>query len=154
MIGSPSRISVPETAQLERVAELLGGSRILRRRLSSPLDAHEMLLNGLPAKALTHLVDNLVVLHRTASLEQAVGMSLRTFQRRKDSSAKPLNQEQSGRTWEIRRDPRQGDGHFRFAGGGGAMAGASGHRPRPAPSNRPPRDASRSGARRGLPAAS
>jgi len=101
MTGAPIRISVPETAQLARVAELLGGSRILRRRLTSPLDAHEMLLDGLPAKALTHLVDNLVVLHRTASLEQAVGMSLRTFQRRKDSSAKPLNQEQSGRTWKF-----------------------------------------------------
>jgi putative toxin-antitoxin system antitoxin component (TIGR02293 family) len=28
-------------------------------------------------------------------------MSLRTFQRRKDAPAKPLNQEQSGRTWKF-----------------------------------------------------
>jgi putative toxin-antitoxin system antitoxin component (TIGR02293 family) len=60
-----------------------------------------MLLQGLPTKALSHLLDNLVVLKRTASLEQAVGMSLRTFQRRKDAPAKPLSQEQSGRTWKF-----------------------------------------------------
>jgi putative toxin-antitoxin system antitoxin component (TIGR02293 family) len=90
-----------EPTELQRVAELLGGSRVLRRPVKSPLDAHEMLLHGLPAKALTHLVENLVVLQRTPSLEKAVGMSLRTFQRRKDTPARPLNQEQSGRTWKF-----------------------------------------------------
>jgi putative toxin-antitoxin system antitoxin component (TIGR02293 family) len=57
-----------------------------------------MLLKGLPGKALSHLVENLVVLKRSNSLKKAVGMSLRTFQRRKDAPAKPLSQEQSGRT--------------------------------------------------------
>ncbi len=33
--------------------------------------------------------------------EKAIGMSLRTFQRRKDSPKKPLNQDQSGRTWKF-----------------------------------------------------
>jgi len=90
-----------ETAELHRVVELLGGARILRHPPGNPLDAHEMLVQGLPAKALRHLVDNLVVLNKTSSLEKAVGMSLRTFQRRKDAPAKPLNQEQSGRTWKF-----------------------------------------------------
>ena len=84
-----------------RVAALLGGPRTLRHRLGSPLDAHEMLLEGLPADALTHLLDSLSVLRKTASLEKAVGMSLRTFQRRKDAPGKPLNAEQSGRTWKF-----------------------------------------------------
>ena len=41
------------------------------------------------------------MIHKTDSLEKAVGMSLRTFQRRKDAPAKPLSQEQSGRTWKF-----------------------------------------------------
>jgi putative toxin-antitoxin system antitoxin component (TIGR02293 family) len=90
-----------EAAELKRAADLLGGTRILRHELKNPLDAHEMLLRGLPASALSHLVDNLVILQRTASFEKAIGMSLRTFQRRKDAPAKPLNQEQSGRTWKF-----------------------------------------------------
>ena len=97
----PSAPLAIEADELQRVASLLGGSRVLRRRLSNSLDAHEMLLQGLPAKALSHLVDHLVVLKRTASFERAVGMSLRTFQRRKEAPAKPLNQEQSGRTWKF-----------------------------------------------------
>ncbi|MCI0599164.1 MAG: DUF2384 domain-containing protein [Beijerinckiaceae bacterium] len=90
-----------EAAELQRVAELLGGTRVLKRQVRNPLDAHDMLLKGLPGKALSHLVGNLVVLRGGASLEKAVGMSLRTFQRRKDTPAKPLSQEQSGRTWKF-----------------------------------------------------
>lgn len=90
-----------EAEELRRVAKLLGGPRILRRLLRNPFDAHEMLLRGLPGRSLTHLIDSLVVIRRTASLEKAVGMSLRTFQRRKDAPAKPLSPEQSGRTWKF-----------------------------------------------------
>ncbi|MGO9006924.1 MAG: antitoxin Xre/MbcA/ParS toxin-binding domain-containing protein [Beijerinckiaceae bacterium] len=92
---------VTEAIELQRVAALLGGDRILRHRLRNPLDAHEMLVRGLPGKALSYLVENLMVLDKTTSLEEAVGMSLRTFQRRKDAPAKPLSQEQSGRTWKF-----------------------------------------------------
>lgn len=90
-----------EAIELQRVAAMLGGAKILQRELRSPLDAHEMLLQGLPGRALSYLVENLVVLGRTASLEKAIGMSLRTFQRRKDAPSKPLSQEQSGRTWKF-----------------------------------------------------
>lgn len=34
-------------------------------------------------------------------VEKALGMSVRTVQRRDDASARPLNQEQSGRTWLL-----------------------------------------------------
>ena len=90
-----------EIVVLQRVADLLGGVRVLRYQVRSRLDAHELLVRGLPGRALTHLVENLVILHMTASLEKAVGMSLRTFQRHKDAPAKPLSQEQSGRTWKF-----------------------------------------------------
>ena len=85
---------------LRKVADLLGGPRILSRRITSALDAHELLLDGLPGSALTYFVSHLFFL-QTDSLEKAFGMSLRTFQRRKDAPDKPLSQEQSGRTWKF-----------------------------------------------------
>lgn len=87
----------------QRVADLLGGFHVLHRRLSSPLDAHELLSGGLPSAALNHLVSNLHVLRKPESLEKAVGMSVRTLQRRRDSAAKakPLTPEQSARTWKF-----------------------------------------------------
>ena len=56
---------------------------------------------GLPGEALNHIVGHLTVLQPTASLEKAIGISLRTFQRRKDQPSKPLSQDQSGRTWKF-----------------------------------------------------
>lgn len=90
-----------EALELERVSALLGGSRVLRRVPRTALDAHEMLLRGLPGRSLSHLIDSLGVLEKTASLEKAVGMSLRTFQRRMDAPTKRLTKEQSGRTWKF-----------------------------------------------------
>lgn len=94
---------VPETVtgELQKVAALLGGTRVLSHSLTSPLDAHELLLRGLPASALDHLVGQLVVIGKTDSLEKAVGMSLRTWQRRKDTPSRPLSREQSGRAWKF-----------------------------------------------------
>lgn len=87
-------------AELEAVANLLGGARTLGHELNGPLDAHEMLLQGLPEKALSHLVRSLVTIE-WSSLEKAVGMSLRTYQRRKEAPEKPLSREQSERTWKF-----------------------------------------------------
>jgi putative toxin-antitoxin system antitoxin component (TIGR02293 family) len=89
-----------EAVELERVADLLGGTRVFQRKLKGPLDAHEVLLEGLPGKALSTLVDNLKI-QKAAVFEKAIGMSLRTFQRRKGAPSKPLSQEQSGRIWKF-----------------------------------------------------
>ncbi|RTM15262.1 MAG: DUF2384 domain-containing protein [Bradyrhizobiaceae bacterium] len=85
---------------LQKVADLLGGPRILSRRITSALDAHELLLDGLPGSALTHFVGHLRII-QAVSFEKAFGMSLRTFQRRKVAPDKPLSQEQSGRAWKF-----------------------------------------------------
>lgn len=90
-----------EAAELQRIAALLGGVRVLKRRLNTALDAHEMLLQGLPSMALSHLMARLEVLQASVSLDKAIGMSLRTFQRHKEAPGKPLSQEQSGRTWKF-----------------------------------------------------
>jgi putative toxin-antitoxin system antitoxin component (TIGR02293 family) len=89
------------TPDVRQVADLLGGERVLRPVPKNRLDAHELLLSGLPGKALRHLIDGLSVLGKTTSLEKAVGMSLRTFQRHKDAPARLLNPEQSGRAWKF-----------------------------------------------------
>jgi putative toxin-antitoxin system antitoxin component (TIGR02293 family) len=90
-----------EVGDLQRVAALLGGPGVLRHALRGPLDAHELLAEGLPGEALLHLVGQLLRLQTSASLEKAMGMSLRTFQRHKTAPTKPLSQEQSGRTWKF-----------------------------------------------------
>lgn len=90
-----------DTGGFQQVVDLLGGSRVLRHRLNDPFDAHEMILQGMPGAALMHLVGHLGNLPKSASFEKAVGMSLRTIQRRKEAPSQRLNQEQSGRTWKF-----------------------------------------------------
>jgi len=90
-----------ESAELKAVTDLLGGVRVLKHQVQRPLDVHDVLVHGLPGEAVLHLIDKLVTRHDFGSLERAVGMSLRTFQRRRGAPAKPLNQEQSGRTWKF-----------------------------------------------------
>ena len=58
-------------------------------------------MKGLPNKALDHLVSNFVTLQWAVYVELAMGMSLRTYQRRKEVPAELLSQEQSGRTWKF-----------------------------------------------------
>lgn len=96
-----SRIRVPGVPGEQGVLDLLGGAAVLGAAAMSPLEAHDMLVKGLPGRALSHLLDRLVVLQKNASLEKAIGMSLRTFQRRKEAPLKPLSQEQSARTWKF-----------------------------------------------------
>src|SRR5215204_235359 len=126
-----------ESLQLQQVARLLGGERVFRRQLNSPLDVHEVLVRGLPETAVLHLMKNLVAAHSTASIEKAFGMSIRTIQRRKKGGpVKPLSQEQSGRTWKFAEILQSDDGVW-DAARGGAMAGASSDRTKPASPDRP-----------------
>jgi putative toxin-antitoxin system antitoxin component (TIGR02293 family) len=96
---------VPDTATaanlVPRIAALLGGDRVLRRHLETPLDAHEMLMTGLPGEALLHLVETFAILRQREPLEKATGISLRTVQRRRDTPVKLLSKEQSGRAWKL-----------------------------------------------------
>lgn len=89
--------------ELSRTVALLGGQHALHRAVHSRLEAHDLLQDGLPGHALHHLVTGVAMLrapHR-GSLEKAVGVSLRTYQRRKDALDKKLSPEQSGRTWKF-----------------------------------------------------
>lgn len=87
--------------QGDGAAGLLGGGKALGRSQANPLRAHDMILRGLPAGALERLLGALVCLPRREALEKAIGISLRTWQRRKDARARPLSPEQSGRAWKF-----------------------------------------------------
>lgn len=100
-LGEATEPRSADALAFKPVVDILGGHKVLKWKLRGPLDAHELLLRGLPGAALTHLVDSLILLHDPVSLEKAVGISLRTFQRRKANPTKLLNQEQSGRTWKF-----------------------------------------------------
>jgi putative toxin-antitoxin system antitoxin component (TIGR02293 family) len=92
-----------EDVEISRTVALLGGRRILHRQVRNRLEAHDLIQLGLPGHALKHLVDAVGILRvpQHGSLEKAVGISLRTYQRRKDALDKPLSPEQSGRTWKF-----------------------------------------------------
>lgn len=92
----------PPASEMDRVVSLLGGDHMFSPAVRGPLDAHEAILKGFSNRALTHLVGNVAVMQQADVMEKAVGISLRTFQRRKKEGAtKPLSQEQSGRTWKF-----------------------------------------------------
>jgi len=91
--------SASEDVILSRIVKLLGGRHTLHRQVRSRLEAHDLLQQGLPGHALQYLVSEVSILQD--SLEKAVGISLRTYQRRKDAPDKPLSPEQSGRTWKF-----------------------------------------------------
>ena len=100
MTGFAEAPQMPFGTELDRVGHLLGGSRVLKRSLGTAFDAHEMLLEGLPGDALNQLERRLQVLD-AAALEKAIGMSLRTLQRRRADPSQPLSVDQSGRVWRF-----------------------------------------------------
>ena len=85
-----------------RTYALLGGRETIRKSLRSSLDAHDLLADGLPSAALLHLTARLASLSEEDVLDRAIGMSLRTLQRRrKDAGQSLLSVEQSNRTWKF-----------------------------------------------------
>lgn len=86
---------------IQRITALFGGQRVLKHRVANRLDAHDMLQQGLPSQALLYLIGQLSILRDPISLEKAVGVSLRTIQRRKEAPGKALSAEQSGRAWKF-----------------------------------------------------
>jgi putative toxin-antitoxin system antitoxin component (TIGR02293 family) len=67
----------------------------------SALEIHDICAAGLPGAALEHLVGSVGILQNPAVFETALGMSIRTYQRRREESEKPLSPEQSGRVWQF-----------------------------------------------------
>lgn len=100
MQGFAEAAQMPLVAEQNRVSALLGGKRVLKHTVNDGLDAHELISAGLPGEALTYLEGRLTVLDVVA-FEKAIGMSLRTLQRRRADPGQPLSVEQSGRVWKF-----------------------------------------------------
>ena len=88
---------------LVRTAEILGGKKVLQLRVHNRLEAHDLLQKGLPSSVLDHLVRSVGILgaQSHAGLEKAVGISIRTLQRHRETPSRRLSPEQSGRTWKF-----------------------------------------------------
>ena len=94
--------AVRTESDVARAVGLLGGEKAIHAEVRNAMDAHEVLLRGLPADALLHLVSAVSFLERGDALKKAVGLSLRTLQRHKAKSARPaLSVEQGNRAWRF-----------------------------------------------------
>jgi putative toxin-antitoxin system antitoxin component (TIGR02293 family) len=86
-----------EDDNFQSVVKLLGGRKVLRRTLTTRLDAHDLILSGLPSAALLHLAGSVAWLREELHV---IGVSVRTLQRRQEEPSS-LNEEQGGRTWKF-----------------------------------------------------
>lgn len=106
-MSSTSEIVLDLAAETQNVAhsaaELLGGAKTLKRPINTAMDAHEMLLGGVPSKAASYLVGLVPAVHDRQLYEVALGMSERTYQRIKVKTTGRLNREQSSRAWTFAR---------------------------------------------------
>ena len=84
-----------------RTAQLLGGRQVLGHEVTSALDAHEIIVGGLPNEALQHLIAGLLLLDPRTSVEKGVGASYRTFERGKSKPHELLSAGLGGRTWKF-----------------------------------------------------
>ena len=100
MSGLAEAAQMPFVNEPLRASALLGGKRLLKQAVHDGLDAHQLISAGLPGEALTYLEGQLTVLDAVA-FEKAIGMSLRTLQRRRADPGQPLSVEQSGRGWKF-----------------------------------------------------
>jgi putative toxin-antitoxin system antitoxin component (TIGR02293 family) len=93
-------ISTAAPDPIDDVIELLGGADVFPKRPRGALAVHRLIEEGLPSSALSHLLGNIGLLADDPALQQALGISLRTVQRKKDSQG-VLSTMQSGRTWKF-----------------------------------------------------
>ncbi len=84
--------------------KLLGGSETIPRRVSSSYDAHDLIVEGIPSKAMKYMISHVGILSSEDSLDKAIGISRRTLQRHKSGKATKsahLSREQSSRAWRF-----------------------------------------------------
>ncbi len=99
---SPQAMFAPMRAgELSSQVSLFGGPRVLKHKLATPLDAHEMILDGIPSRAFTSFVEQLEIVAPSEAFAPAIGMSLRTFQRYKADGQGKLSPDQSARAWTF-----------------------------------------------------
>lgn len=87
---------------IARTFNLLGGEKTIQKPVRNGLEAHDLLMVGLPASALFFLTSQVLSLATTDILDKAIGISVRTLQRRKKQAGDSvLSVEQSNRVWKF-----------------------------------------------------
>ncbi len=92
--------TVTTAGSFAQIVKFLGGRQVFGRSITSKLDVHEVIQKGLPGGALIYMVKHIQTM-RPVDVGQAVGVSIRTVQRRTGSPQKLLSQDQSGRAWKF-----------------------------------------------------
>jgi putative toxin-antitoxin system antitoxin component (TIGR02293 family) len=83
-----------------RVMDMMGGRKVLKSAPTSRAEVHELIQSGLPTRSVSALVGGATLLS-TQQMLDAVGISLRTFQRLKLERDGSLSREQSDRAWRL-----------------------------------------------------
>lgn len=87
---------------ITRTYALLGGKETIKKPVQNSLDAHDLLMVGLPTSALLYLTAQVSFLTNVGTLDKTIGISVRTLQRRKkEPKDSMLSVEQSNRTWKF-----------------------------------------------------
>lgn len=98
LTASPKTASAQSSVQL--ATELLGGRRLLHRQVATAEDAHELVLGGIPAEAMVKLLAGVSSLSWTVLLA-TLGISERSFARRKAAPKTRLPADESERLWRF-----------------------------------------------------
>jgi putative toxin-antitoxin system antitoxin component (TIGR02293 family) len=94
-------LDAPETRPSVRLAtEFLGGPRVLHREVGSDEDAHDLVLRGIPAAAMVRLFATVLTLS-TSRVLGAIGVSARSYARRKAEPKTRLPVNESERLWRF-----------------------------------------------------
>jgi putative toxin-antitoxin system antitoxin component (TIGR02293 family) len=92
--------AVAERGSFTQIVKFLGGHHVFKKSITSKLDVHEVILKGLPGGVLMYMVKHIQTM-KPSDVGHAVGVSIRTMQRRTGRPQKPLRQDQSGRAWKF-----------------------------------------------------
>jgi putative toxin-antitoxin system antitoxin component (TIGR02293 family) len=85
---------------VQLATELLGGRRVLLRQVTTEGDAHELVLRGIPAEAMAKLMAGVSSLS-SGLLLATIGISERSFARRKAAPKTRLPVDESERLWRF-----------------------------------------------------
>ena len=90
----------PAQSSHQLAVAMLGGRRVLHRDVVSDQDAHELIARGIPAAAMTTFFAGILSISDSV-LRAAIGVSARSFARRKAAPKTRLPVDESERLWRF-----------------------------------------------------
>jgi len=97
---SSPREAIETRTSIQLATEFLGGPRVLHRQIVTDEDAHDLVLNGIPAAAMVKLFTTVSTLSTDLVLD-AIGVSERSYARRKAAPKTRLPINESERVWRF-----------------------------------------------------